>query len=199
MANVNAPFGLRPYCDTNGRPYTGAYRTYYVPVGNATALYIGDPVTVITNSADANGVPAISIATAGAGNYITGCVVGIANNSGLLTIPLLQSSTVYLPASTAAYVAVADDPNLLFAIQENSNPSAFAAGAASRNADLNAGSGGSTITAQSSWQLDSNTLNTTAKQMRIIQALQETDNAIGNYCRWLVKINQNTQVNTTGI
>jgi hypothetical protein len=198
MANANSPFGLRPVSYVWGSPYANAYRTYYVPASNGTALYVGDPVITLDNSADANGVPAVGIATAGAGNYVTGAIIGLTNNAGELVIPVLQSSTVYLPASTAAYVAVADDPNLLFEIQENSSPSALAAGAASRNADLNAGSGGSTYTGFSSWQLDSNTLNTSAKQLRIVQAVQSIDNAIGNYAKWLVMINQTQWRNTTG-
>jgi hypothetical protein len=189
--------GIRPYAYMSGAPYNGAYRTYYVPASNATALYIGDPVITLSNSADANGVPAVGIATAGAGNYITGSVVGITNNAGQLVIPLLQSSTVYLPAGQAAYIGVADDPFLLFLVQEDSVGGALAAGAASRNASMVAGAG-STITGMSGWQLQSSSLNTTAQQLRILEPLQETGNSIGQYCDWLVKINQSQMLNTTG-
>ena len=41
MANANSPFGLRPYADSQGKYVSGAGRVYYVPAGNATALYIG--------------------------------------------------------------------------------------------------------------------------------------------------------------
>ena len=67
MANPNTPYGLRPYAYMSGAPYNGAVRTYYVPVGNATALFLGDPVVLITNSSDGNGIPTVEIATAGAG------------------------------------------------------------------------------------------------------------------------------------
>ena len=67
------------------------------------------------------------------------------------------------------------------------------------NAALNAGSGGSTITAESSWQIDSNTGTTAASQLRLIQVLQQPGNAVGSYAQWLVSINQHSFTNTTGI
>ena len=49
---------------------------------------------------------------------------------------------------------------------------------------------GSTVTAQSGWQLDSSTVATSALQMRIIQGLQEVDNTIGSAnAKWLTTIN----------
>lgn len=196
MANPNTPYGLRPYAYASGAPYNGAVQVYYVPVGNATALYMGDPVTVVTNSSDGNGVPTVAIGTAGGGAYITGCFVGRANNAGQATIPVLQSNNVYLPASTAAYVYVADDPNLVFAIQEDG---AMVTGASSRNADLVAGTG-STVTAQSGWQLSSASLQTTATlQLRIMRMLQETDNAVGTNAKWLCRINLHTVTHTLGV
>jgi hypothetical protein len=194
MANANSPRGLVPYALMSGAPYNGSFNTYYVPVGNSTALYLGDPVTVLDNSADANGVPAVGVATASTG-YITGAFIGVVNNGGQLTIPLLQSTPIYLPASTAAYVAVTDDPGLLYMIQEDG---AMVAGAASRNAGLVAGSG-STVTGLSGWQLHSSSLATTnTLQMRIMRALQESDNAIGTNAKWLCRINLHTVTYTTG-
>lgn len=204
MANANTPRGMQPYADMTGKLWTGAVRTYYVPSGNAAALFLGDPVTVVGSSSDANGVPAVQIATAGAGatNYVLGAFMGISNNAGLTTIPLLQSQTPYLAAGQAAYVYVSDDPELLYWIQEDSIGGALAASAAFGTASLVAGTG-STVTSESGWQLQSSTLlhSGTTNQLRIIQALQETDNAIGQYCKWLVKINQGFSpfFNNTGI
>lgn len=199
MANPNTPYGLRPYAYASGAPYNGAIQTYYVPVGNTTALFLGDPVTVITNSSDGNGVPTAEIATAAGGTYVTGVFMGIVNNAGQSTITLLQSQTPYLAASQAAYIAVCDDPNLVFAIQEDSVGGAMVSGASSRNADLVAGSG-STVTSQSGWMLDSSTLAVTATlQLRIMRLLQETDNAVGTYAKWLVRLNLSTITHTLGI
>jgi hypothetical protein len=181
----------------SGAPYNGAVRTYYVPVGNATALYFGDPIQIVTNSSDGNGVQTAEIATAGGGTYVLGSFVGISNNAGSATIPVLQSQTPYLAASQAAYIYVSDDPFLLYAVQENG---AMVSGASGRNVDLVAGAG-STVTSQSGWQLNSSTLNTTnTLQMRLIQLLQEpADNAVGTNAKWLTKINLHTFLNQTGV
>jgi hypothetical protein len=201
MANANTPRGLQPYAYMSGAPWGGALRVYSVPSNNATALYLGDPVNLIGSSADANGVPNIVIATAGAGHQVLGAFMGIANNAGLLVDTLLQSQTPYLAADQAAYVYVCDDPFLLYWIQEDSIGGPMPAGAGGGNAELVAGSG-STVTSQSGWQLDSSTLSQAGSdatfQLRIIQALQEIDNAVGTSgspeiginAKWLVKINQ---------
>lgn len=201
MANPNTPRGIIPYAYRSGAVYTGAVRTYYVPAGNATALFIGDPVITLTNSSDGNGIQAVSIATAagtGLGSAILGSFAGISNNAGLITIPLLQSQPVYLPASTAAYIYVADDPSLLYWVQEDSVGGAMASGASGRNASMIAGAG-STVTNFSGWQLQSSTIGTTALQLHVVQALQETDNAIGVNAKWLTYINNHPFNNTTGI
>ena len=194
MANANTPYGLRPYAYMSGAPYNGAVRTYYVPVGNGTALYMGDPVNLVAGSSDGNGVPVAEIATAGSGHQILGTFAGRSNNAGQATIPVLQGNNVYLPASTAAYIYVTDDPFLLYAIQEDSVGGAVTSNnAASANANLVAGSG-STVTSQSGWLLQSSSVvhagSDSTLQLRIIQALQEIDVSIGAYCKWLVKINQ---------
>jgi len=207
MANPNTPYGMRPYAYMSGAPYNGAVRTYYVPASNNTALYFGDPVVMVTDSSDGNGVQAVHIAAAAGGTYVLGTFAGRSNNAGMATIPVLQSNNAYLPASTAAYVYVTDDPFLLYAIQEDSDGGALVAGASGRNADLIAGSG-STVTGQSGWMLDSSTLQTTnTLQLRIMQALQQVDNAVGTAgtpdvgvnAKWLVKINLHTLLNLSGV
>src|SRR5580700_10874524 len=120
MANANAPRGLVPYAHQSGAYYNGAVRSYYVPAGNATALYLGDPVVTITNSSDGNGIQSVGIATAGGGTPILGAFMGRSNNGGILPpITLLQSDHPYLPAATADYVYVSDDPDLLYWVQES--------------------------------------------------------------------------------
>ena len=203
MANPNTPRGIIPYAFRSGAPYNGAVRTYYVPVGNGTALFIGDPVLNLTNNSDGNGIQAVEIATAGTNNTdlphaILGAFCGISNNAGQTTITLLQSQTVFLAAGQAAYIYVCDDPNLLYEVQEDSVGGALVSGASGRNAALVAGTG-STASGYSGWQLQSSTLSTTAEQMRIIQALQESDNAIGVNAKWLCSINNHPFNNTTGI
>lgn len=194
MANPNTPYGLRPYAYMSGAPYNGAVRTYYVPVGNSTALYLGDPVNIVPGSSDGNGVPTCEIASAGSTHQITGAFMGISNNAGQAVITLQQTQTPYLAASQAAYIYVCDDPFLLYAIQEDSVGGAITSNlAAGANGNLVAGAG-STVTSQSGWLLQSSSVehagSDSTLQLRLIQALQEIDNTIGNFAKWLVKINQ---------
>lgn len=200
MANKNTPRGLQPYANIWGQKWTGAVKTFYVPVGNATALYLGDPVTRVYNTSDGNGIPVAEISSAGDSNLITGAFMGRTNNAGQTTIPLLQSNNVYLPASTAAYIMVTDDPFLLYWIQESGAAgAALTSNSVGQNFNLLAGSG-STVTAQSGWTLDVATTTThgtgsDVKQVRTIELLQEVDNAIGVYAKWLVALNQSDALN----
>ncbi len=204
MANVNGPFGLRPFAMAWGGYYTGAARTYYVPATNTTALFLGDPIALISNSSDGNGVPAVEIATAGVGNFFLGAMMGVSNNAGASVITVQWTTPVYVPANTAAYIYVSDDPQTLYAVQENG---AMASGASGGGVDLVAGSG-STVTGFSGWQLNSSTLahggetfstQSTWHQMRIIELLQKEDNAVGTNAKWLCKINTNSWNNPVSV
>lgn len=201
MANLNTPQGLTPIND-NGTPWSGQGRLYYVPSSVGTNIFVGDPL-LVTGGSDAYGVPSIGLATAGATHYVTGVMVGVANGPAAganATSTVLQSSTIYHPASTAGYILVCDDPNTLFTIQEDSVGGALSTTAASGNANLIAGSGGSTATGLSSWMLDSSSLDTDATfQLRIMQLLREPDNVIGDYAKWVVRLNLAQTWHTLGI
>lgn len=202
MANANTPRGLVPYKYTWGQPYNGAYNVYYVPSTYATALFIGQPL-IATGASDANGIPVVQTASAGATNYILGPMIGIVDGGAphVAEITVTRDLPIYHPASTSQYILVADDPNLLFWVQEDSVGGAIAtATSGMKNANLVAGNG-STVTGYSGWMLDSSSVNTTNDiQMRIIQALRETDNTPGeDYAKWLVKANLHSMNNLTGV
>lgn len=195
MANANVARGLIPYRRTTGEPYNGAANIYYVPASYGSAIYVGDPVTYVTNAGDANGIPAVQLATAGSSNYILGACVGIVPG-GDPVLPVTRDLPVYHAASTAQYILVADDPDLLYEVQENGS---MVAGAGNRNANLVSGAG-STVTGYSGWMLNSSTLNTTnTLQMRIIRLLQQADNAVGTNAKWLCRINLHALINSTGV
>lgn len=199
MANANAPRGLIPYRRYDGSLWNGSANIYYVPSDYATALYIGQPL-IATGASDANGIPVVQTATAGATNYMIGSMVGIVNG-GDPVVAVTRDLPIYHPASTGQYILVADDPNLLFWVQEDSVGGSIAmATAGTKNADLIAGSG-STATGYSGWQLDSSTIGTGATlQVRIMRGLQEADNVMASAnAKWLVKINLHSILNTTGI
>lgn len=190
MPNANTPFGLRPVRHRNGAPYNGAATRYFVPAADSTALFIGDPV-IIAGSADADGVGTVTRATAAGGAFLLGAVVSVE--------PDTRDSPTYRVASTARYVYVADNPDLVFEIQEDAVGGALAAVDVGLNADLVAGTG-SAITGLSAFQLDTSTKATTPTlQLRILGFVQRVDNEIGANAKVLASINLHALNNTTGI
>ena len=194
MANANTPRGLVPYKYTSGAPYNGSANIYYVPSDYATALYLGQPL-IATGSSDANGIPVVATATAGTSNYIIGPMVGIVDG-GNPVVAVTQGQPVYHPASTAQYILVADDPTLLYMVQDNGGTQATAPNLwAGKNANLVSGSG-STVTGYSGWQLSAASVaGTTTLDVKIMRPLPEVDNIVSNVAntnmnaKWLVKLN----------
>src|SRR5580700_8480907 len=126
MANANVARGLIPYSHYDGSLWNGSANIYYVAAGYGTALYIGDPVVTHSASNDANGIPAVNLAASG--SPIVGSVVGIVNGGPLAApvITVTRDLPIYHPASTAQYILVADDPTLLFWIQDDASSQATA-------------------------------------------------------------------------
>jgi hypothetical protein len=182
MANPDSPRGLTPVRYLSGAPYSGAVNIYSVPASDSTAIYIGSLVRP-AGSADADGVMTVTgnVAT---GNPVIGVVTGFA--------PITADSPVFRPASTLRYVFVADDPNLLFEIQEDSDGGALAATAVGNTADIIGFTGGSATTGFSAIEIDSSTATASGDgtQDVVIWGLaKRPDNEIGNFARWLVRLN----------
>lgn len=188
MANSDATRGFIPVSDASGRPWSGAARRYYVAVGDTTNIFIGDPVA-LTGTGDAFGVPAVTLATAGAGSSAGDGPVGVVVGYENLTSDNL--SRTYRPGSTAGYLLVCDDPNTLYEIQEDSDSATLAVTSIGLNANFIIGTG-NTTTGVSATELDSNTAATTATlDCRIVGLVQRPDNEIGANAKWLVKLINN--------
>lgn len=191
MANVDAPFGLTPVKYAWGAPYTGAARPYHVLSSYATALFIGDPVVITgtSNTVEIRGfppgtLPNVQKAAATTGQ-ITGVIVGFLPLNG-------HDSTVHGPASTTRIALVADDPALLFAIQDDAS-AALAATDVGNNAEMIFTHSGNTFTGRSGVELDATTPATTSTfPLTIISLLDRPDNELGIWAKWLVRINQHT-------
>lgn len=194
MANVDAAFGLRPIRYVSGAPYNGACNKYYIPATDTdAAAYIGSLVK-LTGGADANGIPVVT-ANVATTNPVIGVVVGVE--------PVTHESTVYRANSTARYVWVADDPNLLFEVQEDSVGGALAATACGATAALIGFTSGSTTSGLSSTEIDSSGLSETADtddDVLILRLSQRQDNAVGVNAVWEVRLNNHAMINkTTGV
>lgn len=187
MANSDNAKGLRPVRYQGGAAYTGAANRYYVPASDGTAIYLGGLVKP-AGSADANGVMSVTgnVAT---GNAVLGVVVGVE--------PVTAESTIYRVASTARYVLVADDPNLVFEIQDDSVGGALAAANVGNTADLTGFTSGSTATGASSIEIDSSTATASGdgtEDVLILGLVQRGDNEIGTNAKWLVRLNNHFMV-----
>ncbi len=199
MPNINAPSGLAPVSYLNGSTWNGQCRLYRYAAAQTGALYIGDPVIIDgTNFAGPDGIP--YVAKAAANSTLRGVVVGIglavptgyqggmyanANNLAVLPRPSGAQSSDYI-------IAVVDDPNVVYEIQEDTTTTPGQAAAMSKNAQLNvAGTPGTGVNV-SAVMLNSNTYVTTAATvLKVLQAVQRPDNT--PFTAWqklLVKINQ---------
>lgn len=196
MANVNRPSGLKPVSYLNGAPYTGQARMYYRGTGDANAIYVGDPVT-LGGTADANGVADVVLGTAG--SAIVGVVVGVMVTTGggtsqvAATLDLTKRS---LAVSTAGYLLVADDPNLIFEIQDGQTvPTAVTD--IGQNTNFLIAAGGTTYS--DSGTVTAATLTgTTTANLKLMGFAQRVDNAPGQYAKLLVKINNHVYGASTG-
>lgn len=187
MANNDTPAGLTPVAHRNGAPYNGSFRVYSVPASDGTALFIGDPVKLAGTGQTLNGRVLNDITRAATGDVMVGVVVGVK--------PDTQDSLRYRAASTAREVYVADNPDLVFEVQEGSSGTALTANDIGLNINFVVGSG-STVTGLSGTQLDNTTEATTnTLDLHLMAPVAREDNAIGYSCKWLVTINRHQYAN----
>ena len=202
MANRDTPNGLRPVKYLDGSPYNGAHNLYLKRSDYAAAVAVGDPVSLQGTSAaagtvvagmDVEGMPSITIYAVS--TDVIGVVVGIFPNPNAL-------GTNYSPASTAAVLMVADDPGIVFEIQEDSVGTNFAATDVGRNADFVAYIAPDTTTGTSNVELDSSVATITTANTgscQILRKVNRPDNAIGANCRWEVRLLEHSFVTGTGV
>lgn len=180
MANTNAPFGLRPV----NSPQGSVKKTWYTVKAGTTKIHMGTPVKM-----DAAGTVDIGATT---GNLL-GPALAFKDDDGI--------PQGYYPgdSSTSWEVLVADDPEQEFEIQEDSDGGALAATDVGLNACIIDGTGDDD-TGLSAYALDSSTAATTnTLQYRIVRPSPNIKNAIGDYCKWIVRPNAHFYNQTTGI
>lgn len=189
MARTNSPFGLQPW---NTVLRAGMYA---IVTANTTAVFIGDAVnhggtSYTTKWGQLPGL-ADTATMAGAAGKTIGPVLGLFDHKG---DPIL-----YMPASTtgdgviAGFALVADHPDQLFLVQEDSDSENIVAAEIGLNADMVVGSG-STKTGLSAAALDSSTEASTSTLMLKIVSLHPDDiiapsDTTPAYNRFIVKIN----------
>lgn len=195
MANVNAPFGLRPVRYYSGAPYNGACNEYFA-TGATGVIAVGDPVVLAgaANTTAIQGRPAGSLATVtlaadGDGDPILGVCVGV--------VPVTRDSLPYRETSTDRIIQVADDPNLVFQVQTDAASTAWAGTDVGGWANLKAGTA-STVYGVSTWfgdTTDGPDNNDPSNQLLIMRLAPLPNNEIGAYSVWEVMINNHQLAN----
>jgi hypothetical protein len=205
MANTSRISGFRPVKHVTGSPYNGQANMYAVAAADATALFVGDPVK-LDGSSNSAGVATVTKATQGAA--VLGVVVGViptkmdpvtgAMSAGSVVLDTPQ----YRAASTAQYVLVCDNPDVIYEVEAVTGANAsysFLAADVGLNADLSTVAG-STTTGTSAAALDMATKAATATlQFKILGSVLKVDNEpTGNATKVNVLINNATLGGGTG-
>lgn len=195
MANVNAPFGLRPVRYASGAPYNGACNEYFA-TGATGVIAVGDPVVLAgaANTTEIQGRPAgtlatVTVAADGDGDPILGVCVGV--------LPVTADSLPYRANSTDRIIQVADDPNLIFQGQTNADSTAWAGTDVGSFGNLKVGTA-STVYGTSTWTLDTTdgpANDDPSNQLFIMRLAPLPNNAIGAYSVWEVMINNHQLAN----
>ncbi len=187
MANVNNPHGLNPVRYLSGAPYNGAANVYTTTTGDGTALGIGDLVLDLgTSTTNADGTITKDVKIAATTDVVTGVIIAV--------LPDTRDSLIYRAASTVRRLLVADDPNLLFEVQEGTGGTPFTANDIGLNCSFTIGSP-STTTGRSGTVLDNGTEQTTnTLAAKIVGFYAVPDNAVGDSCRWLIRLNRHRYV-----
>ena len=185
MANIDAPFGLRPIAKNGQNPNNGGQTQYDVGASQSTAIFTGDPVKYKNDGT-------VEVATAS--DALLGVFMG-----GFYTDPTTSKPTwtPYIPASLAttdAKAFVCDDPQQTFIAQQDSVGANLVAADLNTNANLVFGAGNTTT------EIDSSTSATTAThQVRLIDFYDTPDNdATANNSVLVIKINNHSMMAHTG-
>lgn len=195
MANLNKPNGARPIKHLNGALWDHQTNKYFVPATETNAIAPGDFVR-LSGLSDGQGVPAIT--KCAPGDAILGVVVNVYFDPDNL------KNTYRLP-STARYLFVADDPTLIYELQENSltNGTALLSDDVSLNIDFVVGPVvpiGVGAVAVSGNQLDVATKGVAPTlPLKLIRKLERVGNELGAACRWEVTVNKHDRAATAAV
>ena len=124
----NTPWGLKPVRYKSGSPYMGAVNEYPIASAYATNIFTGDPVISLSDGTIGIGV---------AGSNARGVFMGVKyrKTDGLWYHEKYWPASQVTLGSQVALALIADDPDLVFDIQETNGSGA--AGTALNLADVN--------------------------------------------------------------
>ena len=191
MANIDAAFGLRPIAKVGSAPggTTGTTK-YSIADNQGTAIFTGDPVKFKNDG---------TVEAGTAGDPSCGVFMGCFYTDPSTSKPTFRN---FFPASLSpgdAIAFVADDPDQLFIIQQDSVANNIVAADLNLNADFVAGAG-STTTGMSKYEVDSSSKNTTATlNLKVLDFYSAPSNdTTANNSVLVVKINNHQLGSLTG-
>jgi hypothetical protein len=184
---TNAPQGLVPVKKLDGSAWTGATNPYQIANAYATAIFRGDPVTILA----ADGTLGVGVA----GSACVGVFWGVkfTDSTGRVRFENYWPGNPGVLTGSVVEALVIDDPNTVFTIQETNASGAAGTPLALADRGLNANflyTAGSTATGTSAVSLNNATeADTSTLNLKILQLDPTPGNAIGAFANWLVVIN----------
>lgn len=206
MANVSRVNGFRPVKHFTGAPYNGQANIYEVSASETVPIFPGDLVVRSTNASTTGLVTVKSLSASTSANDVTsgvvlGAVVGVINPkldpvTGKMSAGSIALDTPqYVPASTMAYVLVADSPDIIYEVQATGS---FALADIGLNADVGClASSGLTATGNSGMYVNATSPTASAtRPIHVVGYSTRIDNeAPGAYQKLLVQITTHAQGN----
>ena len=183
--NINRPNGFRPVRYRDSSKYNGASVLYAFSASQANNAYVGDVVQFdSTNRATAltdvyaPGIALVApVVAAVTTTAIRGVITGFVPQPDFNMSPSASLGLMYRVASTARYVFVVDDYNVVFEAQEDGNDWVSASNnSIGKTGDI-AYTAGSALTGVSGAQLDSSDFQTAAaRPFKVLNLSQRVDN-----------------------
>lgn len=183
------PFGFAAAGYLGSGSYSGKTMRCHVDSGHTTRLGPGD-VVAATGQCFSDGTPEVDRASTS--DYIYGVIESIDKTRSE------DCSATHLAASTAGYVNVYVDKDILFHVQEDSDGGNIPATSCQLNVNIVVTECSAT-TGRSLMEIDSSTVaNTDAMPFRIVKLAQIPGNVIGNNAIWEVVMNESHFHDLTG-
>ncbi|MDX2059928.1 MAG: hypothetical protein SFV24_19115 [Gemmatimonadales bacterium] len=195
MPNVNKPSGLTPVKYLGGADWDGRGNVYSIDSANTSIFAPGDLVR-LSGTGDANGIPGIVKSAAGDGATLgqgaVGVVLAVGTNPNGPWINPADLTAMVTPGSGKGrnyYALVADDPNIIFEVQELGTGTPLDQTAIGLNCNLSIANP-ATGTQVSGTMLDNATeAATLGLDVKLLGLARKPGNAFGAYAKWLVLIN----------
>lgn len=216
--NVSKPVGLSPTKYLNGAKWTGQANMYFIPAADTNGYSPGDLVTLGAAGDPNTGLAGITLATAG--NAAVGVVVavgigtnpvGFSGQGGGAGGPLINPNNLAVTSRPAAaqaagwYALIADDPNIIFEIQEGGAGTNLTQAVIGNNANILYAAPATGVVYSGTTLNNASVATTATLNLKIMSLAQRIDNHFstspatgGGGQKWNVLINNHQYKGGTG-